>query len=729
MKNIKFVAVSFDRRRRNKSLLFTVVLILSSLKLSATHIVGGEITYACLGNNKYEVNLHVYRDCYNGVPPFDNPASLGIFDVNDQFLQSVNLIWNQLDDTLLIYLNNPCLTRPPNVCVHRTTYRTIITLLPRPGGYKLVYQRCCRNELIRNIPFPEDVGITIISEIKDEAIAGCNNSAVYTNWPPLAICAHEPIDFDHSASDSDGDSLAYRLCTPLSGADPLNPMPQPPNEGPYMEVSWKPPYSISNLLGGQPLQIDPNTGFMTGIPNMVGNFVVGVCVDEFREGINISTTRRDFQYNVADCGVPIAAFAAPAQVCDDLEVAFHNQTDLNELGISNWYFDWGGDQTLFSTEKNPTFIYPDTGHYQVTLITNPGYTCSDTTEQTIWLTETTANASMALTYPDCDETGLTINAVSNSTDALSGLSYIQWQGTGPGNWDWTSNDPNATFKISQPGTYQLLLKAMGGNGCPNDTLYTFVLPMLAGDTSDLYYICVGDETGLFPQAPPLCSYQWMPSPDISDLTMPNPMVKPTASTDYQVTITHPEFSCTWGKKVRVEVLPEGIPLASATPPSINAGESSQLTGLLSGSVSYTWSPSSTLSNANIQSPIATPTETTDYTVSVELPSGCVREATVRVLVLNPVCEAPYVFFPTGFSPNNDGENEVLKLETNYAIEVYWMIYNRFGEKVFEANSVDGFWDGTYKGKPQPAETYGYYYRVLCVNGEVTEKKGNVTLLR
>jgi len=100
-----------------------------------------------------------------------------------------------------------------------------------------------------------------------------------------------------------------------------------------------------------------------------------------------------------------------------------------------------------------------------------------------------------------------------------------------------------------------------------------------------------------------------------------------------------------------------------------------------------------------------------------------------VVVLSPICGEPYVFFPTGFSPNGDGENEVLKMEGRFATEVYWMIFNRFGEKVFESDSLELSWDGTYKGVPQPPETYGYYYRIVCADGAVSEKKGNVTLLR
>ncbi|MFM8949601.1 MAG: hypothetical protein ACKOKB_02355, partial [Bacteroidota bacterium] len=48
----------------------------------ATHIVGGELYYRYLGNNQYEIQLTVYRDCFYGVPPFDEPAYVGVWDVN-----------------------------------------------------------------------------------------------------------------------------------------------------------------------------------------------------------------------------------------------------------------------------------------------------------------------------------------------------------------------------------------------------------------------------------------------------------------------------------------------------------------------------------------------------------------------------------------------------------------------------------------------------------------------
>jgi gliding motility-associated-like protein len=696
----------------------------------STHIVGGEITYTCLGNSQYEVKLSVYRDCFNGVPPFDDPASLGVFTSTDSLLFAVELVWNQQEDTLPIYLNNPCLTRPPDVCVHRTTYTTFLTLPIRPGGYKLVYQRCCRNQLIRNIPDPEAVGITIISEIKDESLALCNSSAVYNYWPPLAICAHEPVDFDHSATDPEGDSLHYRLCTPLDGATPDDPMPQPPFEGPYLEVIWAPPYGLSNLLGGVPLAIDPNTGFMTGVPNTVGNFVVGVCVDEFRDGVLLSTTRRDFQYNVSDCGVPVAAFTAPVRQCNDLEVSFQNYTDLNDLGIVNWYFDWANNPVVSSTEFSPTFTYPDTGRYQVALVINPGYSCSDTIVRDVWLTSTTATAALELDYRACDENGLRIRANNLSTDTVYNLTSAQWQVTGPGNFQFTSSSLKPEFTVTTPGTYNVLLTVTSSNGCSDQITLPFDLPFSpAQDQSAAWSICLGDSIALYPDAPPGLVYVWEPNPDFQELGAPNPWVTPDTTRTYLLRISDPALPCTWEKEVLVQVLGDGQLSATANPGTILPGETSQLEAFFPGPAMFSWEPGQTLSNPTLVDPVAQPTVTTTYTVRATSSSGCTQTTQVQVVVLNPVCGEPYVFFPTGFSPNGDGENERLKMEGRFATEVYWMIYNRFGEKVYESNSLEESWDGTYKGQPQPAETYGYYYRIVCADGVVSERKGNVTLIR
>jgi gliding motility-associated-like protein len=136
-----------------------------------------------------------------------------------------------------------------------------------------------------------------------------------------------------------------------------------------------------------------------------------------------------------------------------------------------------------------------------------------------------------------------------------------------------------------------------------------------------------------------------------------------------------------------------------------------------------------LSELDVDKPVAKPLETTEYFVTATLENGCAQTVPVTVVVVPPPCDVPFVFFPTGFSPNNDGENDQLKMESNIVDSVYWAIFNRWGERIFEAFSIDDAWDGTFRGQPQPMETYGFYYKIRCVDGQEAVRKGNVTLLR
>jgi gliding motility-associated-like protein len=695
--------------------------------LRGTHIVGGEVTYKCLGNDQYEISLTVYRDCYNGVPWFDDPAAIGIYDANWNLFRNILVPWNAMThDTLPIVLENPCLVAPPNVCVHRSTYKTTATLPFRAGGYTIVYQRCCRNKLIRNLPNPLNTGISMTANISEKTMLECNSSSTFNKWPPVAICVQQPIDFDHSATDPEGDSLVYRLCTPLNGPDSLAPQPIPPFKGPYPEVVWNdPPYNLANVLGGVPLTIDPVTGFMTGVPNTIGNFVVGVCVDEYRNGDLLSTTRRDFQYNVADCGVPTAAFAEVKGACENEVVKFSNQSNVPDV---RWYFDWPNDLSLTSTVFSPQYQFPDTGTYTVALITVPGLPCADTMFQTIRVGAFHINAAMTVSLPSCDNNGLLIQASDKSVDSVYGVASLSWVLTGPSGFSMQSQAQNPSFIVTRPGSYKLTLIALSEGGCRDTVVSQFNAPIPRTDSlRQELTICPGDTVRLNSGGIIGYLYEWTPAATLSDTTDASPLAFPLETTDYLVTITN--AGCTFEGMVTVSVFDTTTLSVSATPPTIYLGGSSQLEAFFNGTGAIAWSPAIFLTGANTLSPLARPNTTTTYTAKITLNGGCVVERDVTVTVLFPTCEEPFIFFPTGFSPNGDGENDELRLESRFAEEVYWAVYNRWGQKVFETNDPAGAWDGTFKGAPQPVESYGYYLRVRCLGGTVTEKKGNVTLLR
>ncbi len=157
---------------------------------------------------------------------------------------------------------------------------------------------------------------------------------------------------------------------------------------------------------------------------------------------------------------------------------------------------------------------------------------------------------------------------------------------------------------------------------------------------------------------------------------------------------------------------------------ILAGESVQITA--SGATTYTWTPTTGLSCTNCSNPIASPTVTTTYTVTGTDASGCVGTASVTIIV-EQLCGE--IFIPTIFSPNDDGLNDLECVMGGCVNTMVFAIYNRWGEKVFESNTLDYCWDGTYKGKKVNTGVYVYKLNAILNDGTEIEKAGNINVVR
>lgn len=538
--------------------LFAAVIVAGSpVWLNASHIIGGEITYRCLGNNQYELTISIFRDCFYGAAdaPFDNPASVGIFDNNtNELLREIRIPFMG-DDTLRSFLFDPCYVVPPTVCVHTTTYRDTVELLPRAGGYHIAYQRCCRNQTINNILIPDRTGATYSIIITEEALTSCNNSPVFKEWPPIFICLGTTINYDHSAIDADGDSLVYRLCTPYAGASFGVPKPQPPSPPPYDTVRWiTPTYNLQNLLGsGDPLRIDLNTGLLQGRPDLQGQFVVGVCIEEYRDGQLLSMTRRDFQYNVGICGQITAAFQAPSVQCDNRTVTFDNRSQFSF--DFKWIFDYpNGTDT--SRLFEPTYTYPDTGLYTVALIAEPGSSCADTFFADILIQDNTIDIDYSIASFDCvDSTQLVIS--NNTTDPYSPIVSWEWVVRWPGD-SVTSNLEDPIFIVPNPNAIEVELTARTRNGCVKTSKRDFLVESLDPTESirDSLSICEGGSIELNPNGDPNFVYNWTPTTGLlTPANIANPIAAPTTTTVYTVVVSYNNQFCTRRKDVTVTVQP------------------------------------------------------------------------------------------------------------------------------------------------------------------------------
>lgn len=372
--------------------IFFAVLFFCAVAPSAqaAHLIGGDISYTCLGNNVYTVKLRVYRDCAGGGAAFDNFVQVAIYDINSTLINTLSMQRGPITSVSNRFQADPCITVPPALCVEFSEYEDTITLPPVSGGYLLVHQRCCRNANISNVTSPGNIGNTYSINIPDMDTT-CNSSAQFNGDIELISCVGFPIDIPVSITETDGDSISYQLCQIFEGAGNSGAggncgsvIPSPPCPPPYQAVTFQAPASFLNPIpSNPPFKIDSISGLLSGVPTVPGNYVLGICVSEWRNGQRLSTTRLDYQLAVTTCVKSVISDMVTQQErpqinCNGLSLEFESES----VNASTLKWDFGDTTTTADTAVAglTTYTFPSAGNYLVTLIANPGLPCSDTTQ-------------------------------------------------------------------------------------------------------------------------------------------------------------------------------------------------------------------------------------------------------------------------------------------------------------------------------------------------------------
>jgi len=355
-----------------------IVIALSGNFVSATHIVGGEILYKYLDSGRYNIRMNLFIDCLNGAPgAIAEDATAYFYVFNKQtgtLLPGYPISVPRNTPERLVKLHYNCLANAPNACVDYYIYDTTLYLPSGQGGYIISFQRCCRNNSISNLQNPGAQGAnywTTIPDTSDLPDKRENTSADFSLLPPNFLCTNAFLQFDHSATDADGDSLVYDLFWPYTGANASKPRPDNslnglPQSPPFSQITWLNTYSELNPIDGSPpLKIDTFSGKLTLTPTRPGQFVAGIRVREYRKGVLISETKRDYQFNVADCDLTLQAGpGADKKACDSTV-----QLTNNSIGAQRYSWDFGipgtnGDTSNLAT---PFVVYPKSGVYHVVL--------------------------------------------------------------------------------------------------------------------------------------------------------------------------------------------------------------------------------------------------------------------------------------------------------------------------------------------------------------------------
>jgi gliding motility-associated-like protein len=717
-------------------LFFFCQLLLPSVS-NATHIVGGEIYYDCLGNNQFRIVLKVYRDCLLGEAPFDNPANVAIYRPNGSLYE--NLQMNFAGSTI-IPLNqiSPCIQSTITLCVEEAVYQKIITLPSNPGGYNLVYQRCCRNFSIINIIDPGATGSTYTINIPESSFTECNSSPRYNTLPPIIWCINDPILYSHSASDPDGDSLVYYFCDPYEGATTDAPMPIPPGPPPFGFVNFTPPYTATNPIAANPqLSIDPVTGFITGVPTQAGKYVVAICVDEYRNGVLLSTNKRDYQYNILNCnGGTTAQFIAPTAninspfICNGLDVNFINQS---ENGFAyQWDFGVPNISTDISYLANPVYIFPDTGVYNVSLIVNPGEECADTTSLEIAVYRELI-AQLDEPQGQCIE-GNSFDFEAQGT--FEANASFTWEFSGPSSIPLSNLQDQNGISYSEAGVFPVYFTITTNHCIARDTIDINVYPVLSVDFDVNNQNACAPATLVFTNNSVTsfgARYYWNFG-DGATSTERNPTHAYNDEGLYSVSlIVINTVGC-------IDTISLEYPNFILIRPRPDAGilVSPQRTNILQPNVNFSdvsegqissWMNTGTGVQIFEESSIYTYRDTgyfNAYAIALN-EQGCYDTANVIVRI-DPVYS---IYFPNAFSPNGDDINDFFSPKGE-GFKTYEMaIFDRWGEEVFLSKQLDATWDGrSNDGKYiSPLGVYNYKVWVRDVFNNDHIYTGYVVLIR
>ncbi len=422
--------------------------------------MGGELYYEYLSEDSFRFSMVYYVDCENGSPAAissDLNAIFGFFNAKTgKFIEKVEI--TRQPPIRVTKLNYACVTELPNACVDRYDYTFTKKINPGDDGLIIAFQRCCRNHTITNLINPGGTGMTIFARIPPKNEIAINSNPAFNDNPPNFLCNNAPLVFDHSASDADGDSLVYDLFIPYKGATSSVPRPSQPSNPPFKQVVYTSAYNLSDLMGGlEELEIDRETGLLTVWPDKIGQYVVGIRVCEYRDGVKIGETLRDYQFNVLNCVFGVQAnFDIPDLDCSDTLVTFTNKSK----NANSYRWDFDVDQGLVGTSTgiSPSATFSKKGVYRIKLVAI-NLDCSDSIIKSVEIGRQDSIQASFTIFPDTACAGDTFT-ILNTSDQTPDWFWDLDQGMGE-----EHNTLVTTFVVPEPGQYDIRLRILDSANC------------------------------------------------------------------------------------------------------------------------------------------------------------------------------------------------------------------------------------------------------------------------
>ncbi len=403
-------------------------------------------------------------------------------------------------------------------------------------------------------------------------------------------------------------------------------------------------------------------------------------------------------------------------VCIGEPADFLIDSSLNVAGYQ-WDFGNGLDSVTSGSIDSLTYFYNQTGTIIARMIyLDSGGVCPKSYEDTLFVSQLIADFSID------DPEGCAPHTVQFS-DSSMGANVWSW-GFGNGQ---SSNQVSPGMNYDDPGTYSVsLISTNDSTGCRDTTFRQIVVfdqpdPQISGPD----FVCIGEWLQL--QGSGGVTYAWTPDSLFSDPTSSNTSVWLSQSDTVGLSVTDTNGCVdSTGKYVFVQY-PPSFTIAGDT--TIFKGQAVDLwiESSVPGNLTAQWVPETGLSCVDCLLPVASPNETTNYTILLADVNGCFSEETS--LTVSVVLEQE-LHIPNAFTPNGDFTNDVLYI-VPYGMRKlhHFHIFNRWGDLIFESNDFNQGWDGTHKGKESPIGVYAYSVLAEGYDGFVKQLTGYVVLVR
>jgi len=375
-------------------------------------------------------------------------------------------------------------------------------------------------------------------------------------------------------------------------------------------------------------------------------------------------------------------------------------------------FSWTPNYNIISANTAKPFVYPKTTTWYTVQLDDNGCINYDSIRVRV-VDHVTLATRTDTTF--CKGDGVQLGANTN------GLQF---------SWAPTLNldNPNILNPIANPPvatTYQLTAR-IGGCSATDD-VRVFVIPYPAVNAGPDVSICYNTSVQLDASVK-ASNFYWRPQGSLNNPNILNPIAHPALTTKYILTATDTLGCPKPGyDTVTVTVRPK-VQASAGRDTMIVFGQPLQLNA--SGGENFLWTPSDYLNNTSVSNPVAKINSSIDsirYKVYVTDLLGCLDSASVLVKIFR---TNPQIFVPTGFTPNGDGLNDVLKpIAVGVERIEYFSVYNRWGQLVFTTTINGKGWDGQIGGKPQTTNTFVWMVKAVDYTGKPIFQKGTSTLIR